>query len=83
MREKKKVGRPVTRTHVPVKAAARQTKEGEEKYIIIATTDRIDRMKDVAYWDRLNIKDVYAEAIDDRIKKFEKKNGALKKRGKN
>jgi len=30
-------------------------------------------MKDVAYWDRLSIKDVYAEAIDDRVKKYEKK----------
>ena len=73
-------GRPKTRLHNPVRTAAKQTKEGEEKYIIIAKTDSISMMKDVAYWDRLTIKEVYEEAIQDRIKKYEKKSGKLKKR---
>jgi hypothetical protein len=32
-------------------------------------------MKDLAYWERL---EVYEEAIQDRIAKYEKKNGPLK-----
>lgn len=75
---KKGPGRPKTRLHTPDRAAAKQTKEGEEKYIIIAKTELIDKMKDIAYWDRLAIKEVYQEAIEDRVKKYEKKSGQLK-----
>jgi hypothetical protein len=46
------------------------------KYIII------DKMKDVAYWDRMPIKEVFEEAMVDRVKKYEKKSGTLKSRPK-
>jgi len=71
-------GRPKTRTHTATKAAAALTKEGEEKYIIIAKTSSIQAMKDIAYWDRLTIKETFEEAIQDRKAKYEKKNGPLK-----
>jgi hypothetical protein len=74
----RKVGRPKTRTHKPERSAAKSTKEGEEKYIITAKTELITKMKGIAYWDRLTIKEVYEEAILDRIKKFEKKSGTLR-----
>ena len=35
-------------------------------------------MKDIAYWDRVTIKEVFEEAMVDRVKKYEKKNGLLK-----
>lgn len=75
-------GRPKIRTHNPTKAAARSTKEGEEKYIVILKTDSIEKMKDLAYWERLSIKDAYEQAIIDRVGKYEKKNGPLKSRPK-
>lgn len=71
-------GRPKTRLHEPERAAAKGTKEGEEKYIIIAKTELIGKMKDVAYWDRLTIKEVFEDAMIDRVKKHEKKSGPLK-----
>lgn len=71
-------GRPKTRTDTPTKAAAKNTKPGEERYIIIAKVELIQKMKDLAYWDRMNIKEVYEEAINDRIAKYEKKHGPLK-----
>lgn len=73
-------GRPKTRTHTPAKAAAKRTKQGEEKYIFIAQTEDIETMKNIAYWERLTIKDAFAQAIADFKQKFEKKNGPLKKR---
>lgn len=79
---KAKVGRPKTRTHKPTKASAKNTKEGEEKYIIIASTADIETMKNIAYWDRLTIKETFAGAIADYKAKFEKKNGPLKQRPK-
>lgn len=78
MAKANKPGRPKTRTHTPTKAAAIRTKEGEEKYIIIAKTSSIQTMKDIAYWERLTIKDTFEEAIQDRKIKYEKKNGPLK-----
>jgi hypothetical protein len=77
---KKGAGRPKTRTHAPERAAGKQTKEGEEKYIIIASTEDIETMKALAYWNRLTIKETYAEAIADYKAKYEKKNGQLKQR---
>lgn len=77
---KKAAGRPKTRTHVPVKAAAKGVKEGEERYIFIGNSADIEAMKDLAYWLRISIKEAYAEAIADYKAKYEKKNGPLKKR---
>ena len=62
----------------PDKAAAARTKPGEERYNIIAKTELIEGMRKLAYWERLNIKEIYEEAIIDRIAKYEKKNGPLK-----
>jgi len=70
-------GRPKTRIHIPTKAAEINTKEGEEKYIIIAKSDSVKAMKDVAYWERITIKYTFEEAMQDRISKYEKKNGKL------
>jgi len=75
-----KRGRPKIRTHIPGKSSQIHTKEGEEKYIFLAKSSSIDSMKDIAYWDRLTIKETFEEAMQDRIAKFEKKNGPLKKR---
>jgi hypothetical protein len=77
---RKGVGRPRVRTHEADRAAAKQTKQGEEKYIIIAAVEDIEAMKNIAYWDRLTIKQAFAQAIADYKAKFEKKNGPLKQR---
>lgn len=73
-------GRPKTRTHEPVKGAARGTKEGEERYQVILKTADIQTAKDLAYWERLNIKELFAEMIADRKAKYERRNGPLRSR---
>jgi hypothetical protein len=35
-------------------------------------------MKDIAYWDRLAIKEVFEKAMTDRVKKSEKKSVPIK-----
>ena len=75
-------GRPKTRTHKPIKSSANTTKEGEERYIFIGKSASIEAMKDLSYWERLPIKDIYEQAIQDRINKYEKKNGKLQPRPK-
>lgn len=77
-----KIGRPKTRTHKPTKAAAKNTRLGEEKYIVIMKTEDVESAKDLAYWERLTIKEVFANAIADYKTKYEKKNGPLKSRPK-
>ena len=80
MAKSKGPGRPKTRLHTPEKSAAMGTKLGEEKYSLIIKTELLEKMKDVAYWERLTIKDTFEEAAIDRVKKYEKKTGDLKKR---
>jgi hypothetical protein len=46
---KKGAGRPKTRTHETERAAGKRTKDGEEKYIIIAAVGDIEAMKNIAY----------------------------------
>lgn len=63
-----------------VRAAASRTPEGYEKYIVILSVEDIEAMKNIAYWDRLTIKDAYSQAIADYKAKYERKNGKLKPR---
>jgi len=62
----------------PVKSAKAGTKQGEARYSIILLESLIDKYKAIAYWDRLNIKDVYGEALSDFIARYEKKHGEIK-----
>jgi len=77
-KSERKPGRPKTRLHTPQKSAAQGTKEGEEKYSLIIKTELLEKVKAVAYWERLTIKDTFEEAAIDRVKKYEKKSGLLK-----
>lgn len=62
------------------RAAASRTPEGYEKYIVILSVEDIETMKNLAYWERLTIKQAFAQAIADYKAKYEKKNGRLKQR---
>ncbi|HEY4965005.1 MAG TPA: hypothetical protein VII28_01335 [Puia sp.] len=79
-KSEKKLGQglPRTRLHVPERAAAKGTKEGEEKYSLIIKTELLEKMKNITYWERLTIKDTFEEAAIYRVKKYEKKSGPLK-----
>ena len=76
--ETKKVGRPVTQFKEITKSSQEGTKENETRATFIINEELLDKLKAIAYWDRLLIKDVINTALQDIIIKYEKKNGDIK-----
>ena len=76
--EQPKKGRPKTNNRKITKSSQEGTPEGETRATFIVTESSLDKLKALAYWERLRIKDVAQEAIDNYIKAYEKKNGEIK-----
>lgn len=65
-------------------------KEGETRVTFILPEEQVEKIKAVAYWDSFNrtqeegrlvsvlIKDIAAEAVDEYLKRYERKNGKIK-----
>jgi hypothetical protein len=54
------------------------TKEKETRATFIVNEDLLEKMKSLAYWDRVLIKDIVNTAFEDYIARYEKKNGEVK-----
>ena len=76
--EKPKRGRPVTQTKEITKSSQEGTKEKETRATFIVNEDLLEKLKAIAYWDRVLIKDVVNTALQETIAKYEKKNGEIK-----
>lgn len=76
--EKPKRGRPVTQTKEVTKSSQEGTKENETRATFIINEELLDKLKAIAYWDRVLIKDVVNTALQDVVAKYEKKSGAIK-----
>jgi hypothetical protein len=76
--EKPKRGRPVTQTKEITKSSQEGTKENETRATFIINEDLLDKLKAIAYWDRVLIKDVVNTALQETVAKYEKKNGDIK-----
>jgi hypothetical protein len=76
--EKPKRGRPVTQTKVITKSSQEGTKENETRATFIVKEELLDKLKAIAYWDRVLIKEVINGALQDAVAKYEKKSGKLK-----
>ena len=76
--EKPKRGRPVTQTKEITKSSQEGTKEKETRATFIVNEDLLEKLKAIAYWDRVLIKDVVNTALQETIAKYEKKNGDIK-----
>ena len=77
-KEKRKVGRPQTVFKTITKSSQEGTKENETRATFIVDEALLDKLKAIAYWDRLLIKDVINTALQEAVAKYEKKNGAVK-----
>jgi hypothetical protein len=73
-----KRGRPVTQTKVITKSSQEGTKENETRATFIVNEDLLEKLKAVAYWDRVLIKDIVNTALQEVVAKYEKKNGTVK-----
>ena len=76
--DKAKVGRPVTQFKEITKSSQEGTKENETRATFIVGEELLDKLKAIAYWDRLLIKDVINTAFEEAINKHEKKSGSIK-----
>lgn len=75
---KNRVGRPKTSTKVISKSSQEGTKENETRATFIVREDLLEKLKAIAYWDRVMIKEVINTALEEAVSKYEKKNGSLK-----
>ena len=52
----------------------------ETKTTQLVKIDTLEKIKNIAYWERSKIKDIFEEAFQDYIKKYESLNGEIKNR---
>lgn len=71
-------GRPKVSTKITAKASEEGTKPGETRATFIVSKEILDKLKAMAYWDRMMIKDVVNNALEGAIANYEKKNGVIK-----
>jgi hypothetical protein len=76
--DKPKRGRPVTQTKEITKSSQEGTRENETRATFIVNEALLDKLKAIAYWDRVLIKDVVNTALAEAVERYEKKNGQLK-----
>ena len=77
-KDKPKVGRPKTQFKEITKMSQQGTKENETRATFIVNEELLDKLKAIAYWDRVLIKDVINTALQETVTKYEKKSGAIK-----
>lgn len=76
--DRPKRGRPVTQTKEITKSSQEGTKDNETRATFIVNEELLDKLKAIAYWDRVLIKDVVNTALQEIVAKYEKKNGDIK-----
>lgn len=54
------------------------TKENETRATFIVNQELLEKMKALAYWDRVLIKNIINQALEEHITRYEKKNGEIK-----
>lgn len=74
----KRVGRPQTQFKEITKSSQEGTKENETRATFIVNEDLLEKLKAVAYWERVMIKEVINTALEEAVSKYEKTNGKVK-----
>lgn len=64
-----KLGRPVTQTKEITKSSQEGTKDNETRATFIVNEEILDKLKSIAYWDRVLIKDVVNTALQEYLAK--------------
>ena len=67
-------GRPRTNFREITKSSQEGVRLNETRATFIIREDLLDKIKAIAYWDRLLIKEVINEALTDYINKYERAN---------
>lgn len=72
---KSKAGRKRTNYRVPDTASERGTKPGETRFSGIVSKELLQKVKAIAYWQRVPIKQVLEEALTTHVQEYESKTG--------
>lgn len=64
-----KVGRPKTQFKEVTKSSQEGTKESETRATFIVNEELLDKLKAIAYWDRILVKDVLNTALQEYVEK--------------
>lgn len=73
-----KKGRPKTVTKTITKTSQNGTKNGETRATFIVKEEQLDKLKALAYWERIQIKEVIHNVIEKYIEDYERENGEIK-----
>lgn len=68
----------VEETPQPVASVKRGLKGNDTRATFIVDENLLEKLKAIAYWERLNIKDVINDTFLNFIESFEKQNGEIK-----
>ena len=60
------------------KKGQKEARHTETRATFIVNEDSLEKLKAIAYWDRLRIKEVVNTALEDYLKEYEKQNGKVK-----
>lgn len=77
---KNKGGRPKTSTRVVTKSSQESTKEGETRATFIVKEPLLEDIKNIAYWDRVMIKDIVNTALQHYVDQYRQKNKTIQDR---
>jgi hypothetical protein len=76
----KKAGRPKTSTREIIKSSQEGTREGETRATFIVKEELLEKLKAVAYWERVMIKDIVNNALQEYVDAYRKKHKEIKHR---
>lgn len=74
--DRPKRGRPINKEIT--KTSQIGTKPNETRATFLVNEELLDKVKAIAYWDRLLMKEILDIALQDIVSKYEKKNGEVK-----
>jgi hypothetical protein len=69
-------GKPSTR--IITKSSQKGTREGETRATFVVNEELLEKVKAIAYWDRISIKEVLNRALLDAVALYEQEHGAVK-----
>ena len=72
---KSKAGRKRTNYRIPSTASEQGTREGETRFSGIVSKELLQKIKAIAYWQRVPIKQVLEQALATRVQEYESQTG--------
>lgn len=74
---KRPVGRPKINTHKTTSTSQEGLREGLTRMTFIVSQEKQDKLKYISFFERLSIRQILDEAIEDYINKYESQTGPI------